>query len=115
LFFGADGQYSIDGMTAHQIKNHVWREIARISAPTRAALGQGIVDEANAELIWVVPTNDDEGDSPEVAIVGHYLEDVGDAPMPHSTRDLPATAMGYYLREGALTFADLEGITFDEL
>lgn len=115
IFFGADGQYSFDGVNAHQINTHVWREIARISTPTRAALAQGIVDEANAELIWVVPTNNDGGDSPEVAFVGHYLEDVGDAPMPHSTRDLAATAMGYYLREGALTFADLEGIRFDEL
>jgi hypothetical protein len=48
---------------------------------------QGVVDEANSEIVWVVPLNtDDDVDTgaPETAYVGHYLEDSGEYPMPHS-------------------------------
>jgi hypothetical protein len=39
--------------------------------------------------------------------VAHYLEDVGDSPTPHTFRDLPATATGYFQRSGAISFDTL--------
>jgi hypothetical protein len=114
--FATDGQYNFDGVSATQSSSHVWKEVTRRSSPNRTELVQGIIDEGNAELLWVVPLNSDadaDDGPPEHAYVGHYLEDSGEFPMPHSFRDLPATAVGTYLSQSQLTFAQLtEG--FDE-
>jgi hypothetical protein len=99
--FATDGQYNFDGVAATQSSSHVWKEVTRRSSPNRPELVQGIIDEGNAELLWVVPLNSDadaDDGPPEHAYVGHYLEDSGEFPMPHSFRDLPATAVGTYLR-----------------
>ena len=105
--FGSDGQYAFDGVTAQQISTHVWKEVTRQSSPGRGKLVQGIIDEGNAELVWVVPLNtdaDSESGTAERAYVGHYLENVGQNPMPHSLRQLPATALGSFTNADTLTF-----------
>lgn len=115
LLFSADGQYTFDGVSAKQSNTHVWKEVTRQSSPGRAALVQGAIDEGNAELLWVVPLNTDadaEEGTAERAYVGHYLEDVGEFPMPHSFRELPATAIGTYVQNSVLSF-DVMTETFD--
>lgn len=107
LFIGPDCQYRFDGVTALPESAHVWRDVLRRTSPNRPRLVQGLIDESNAELIWVMPLNSDTADSPEYAYVGHYLEEVGEYPTPHSLRQLPATAIGTYRDEDALTFDDL--------
>lgn len=117
LLFANDGQYSFDGVSAKQVSTHIWKEVTRQSSPGRAALVQSAIDEGNAELIWVVPLNtdvDSEDGAAERAYVGHYLEDVGDFPMPHSFRELPATAMGTFVNEDVLTF-DVMTETWDQV
>lgn len=117
IFFASDGQYSFDGVSARQTSTHVWKEVTRQSSPGRAAGVQSAIDEGNAELIWVVPLNTDadpEEGTPERAYVGHYLEDVGEYPMPHSFRQLPATALGTFVNEDVLTF-DVMTETWDQV
>lgn len=117
LLFANDGQYTFDGVTARQTSTHVWKEVTRRSSPGRAAAVQAAIDEGNAELIWVVPLNTDEDPeegAPERAYVGHYLEDVGEFPMAHSFRELPATAIGTFVNQETLTF-DVMTETWDEI
>lgn len=117
VFFGRDGQYTFDGIAPQQTSTHVWKEVSRITSPNRDALVQGALDQGNAEILWVVPLNadaDPDAGPPEYAFVGHYLEDVGDYPTPHSLRQLPATAIGNYLSQNILTF-DQIAEQFDEM
>ena len=117
IFFGSDGQYTFDGVSARQISSHIWKEVVRRSSPNRLALVQAIVDEGNAELIWIMPLNTDADTTdgpPEKAYVGHYLEDVGELPMAHSFRELPATAVGQFIRTDVLTFDEVSE-QFDQL
>lgn len=105
--FGTDAMYQFDGVSARPFASHVWKEVTRASSPNRKELVQAVVDEGTGEMVWVVPLNTDadaDAGPPEHAYVGHYLEDVGDYPMPHSTRDLPATATGTFLTQNVLTF-----------
>lgn len=117
LFIANDGQYKFDGVAAAPHAMHVWSNVAGRISPNRPELIQGLIDEGNAELLWVVPLNSDadsEEGPPEIAYVGHYLEEVGEQnPMPHSVRQLPATALGTYRKETTLTFDELD-IPFNE-
>jgi hypothetical protein len=110
LVFSNDCQRRFDGVSAEPVNQHVWKDITRRSSPNRPELVQGVIDEGNAEVIWVVPLNSDadadEG-PPERAYVGAYLEDVGENPMAHSVRQLPATAIGTYVSSSVLTFDEL--------
>ena len=117
IFFSSDGQYTFDGVSAVQSSSHVWKDVVRQSSPNRIDLVQAVVDEGNAELLWVVPINTDTDTTtgpPERAYVGHYLEDTGDFPMAHSFRDLPATAVGTFIQEDILTFDEVSE-QFDQL
>lgn len=108
LIFSNDCQRSFDGVNAEPVNAHVWKDITRRSSPNRAELVQGIIDEGNAEIVWVVPLNTDadaDDGPPERAYTGHYLEDVGEGnPMPHAVRQLPATALGTHVQQDVLTF-----------
>lgn len=110
LFLGPDAQYIFNGAQASYHNNHVFREVVRQTSPQRLDLIHSFFDEENGELLWVVPLNSDadpdEG-PPEKAFVHHYLEAVGDNPDPHTKRDMPATAFGFFQREGTLTWDQL--------
>jgi len=111
LFLGADAQYRFDGGRATYHNNHVFREIVRQISPQRLDLIHSFFDEENGELLWVTPLNSDadaEDGPAEQAFVHHYLEQVGENPDPHTRRQLPATAFGFFQREGTLTWEDLE-------
>lgn len=108
LFVGQDTLYAFDGARALPWNTHVWREVLRRSSPQRLDLLQAHFDEEQGELMWIVPFNSDadpENGAPEKALVQHYLENVGeDIPEPHTFRELPATATGYFQQSGTLTF-----------
>ena len=115
FLFGSDAMYLFDGVAAQPFASHVWKDLTRISSPNRKSLVQAVVDEGTGEMVWVIPLNADadaDAGPPEKCFVGHYLEDVGDYPMPHSTRDLPATASGTHLTQSVLTFDQMTD-TFD--
>ncbi len=110
-FVAADGQYLFDGARAVTVDNHVWRDMTRQISPQRLELIQAHFDEENGELIWILPRNSDadpDAGAPETALVAHYLEDVGpDNPTPHTLRELPATATGYFQQSGSITWDEL--------
>ncbi len=111
LFLGADTQYIFDGARAIEINGHVWREIVRQTSPQRLDMIQAHFDEEQGELLWVVPLNvdaDPDNGAPENAFVNHYLEQVGERhPSPHTKRQLPATATGYFQQSGSVTWDSL--------
>lgn len=115
-FFGHDGQYTFDGISARQSNQHIWKELTRIASPSRNTMVQAVIDEGRAEEIWTVPLNTDADPTagpPENSYTAHYLEEVGDFPTPHSRRALPATAVGTYIASSVLTFDQVVG-TFDQ-
>jgi hypothetical protein len=117
---GPDTQYVFDGVSVRQSNNHVWQDLVRRLSPQRMDMLIAHFDEEEGELIWVVPQNTDadtEGGSPEQAYVEHYLEDVEeDNPrfVPHTRRELPATAFGFFERVATLTFDQIAGVWSDQ-
>lgn len=112
-FIGDDSQYIFDGTRADYINTHVWRDIARRIVPERTWQLHHTFDYNQGELLWCVPLTTDEGGEEgnvETAYVHHYLEETPSEriPDPHTYRDLPATAMGPYLRPSSLEFDELE-------
>lgn len=106
-FIGADSGYRFNGVGIEPFGDQVLREALRAISPQRIPKTITHVDEENGETHWIIPsTTDETGDEggPKDAYTSHYLEDVGNAPMPFSFRDLPATATGYYERQSQLTF-----------
>lgn len=109
-FLSQDGVYYFDGFAAKPLGSHVFREAMRSSDPSRRDQALAFKDEENGELLFVVPQTTDPSPStggPSTAFVEHYLEDVGQAPVPITVRDLTATAVGSYQREQTLRFSDL--------
>jgi len=110
-FIGHDGQYAFDGSRAVPVNTHVWRDVVRRTSPARYPLLHSYKYEAQGEVLWVCPLTSDadpaEG-TPETAYVEHYQEDVGEqAPTPHTYRDLPALAIGPFVRTNALTWDEI--------
>lgn len=109
-FLSQDGVYHFDGFTAKPLGAHVFREAMRSSDPSRRDQALAFKDEENGEVVWVIPQTTDPSPStggPSTGFVEHYLEDVGQAPMPITVRDATATAVGAYQRETTLRFSDL--------
>ncbi len=115
-FLGADAQYLFDGAALTEVNNHVWRDYLRQRDPSRIVQGFTHIDEENGDIIWAVPLTTDENSTIGSALVGHYLEDLGPriSLEPHSRRDFPFTASGYFERTSTLTWADITD-TWDEI
>lgn len=111
VLLATDSQYRFDGVAARPFNTHVWKQVTRQISPQRLSSIITHFDESRGDLIWVVPlTTDANPDSgpPEKAYTTHYLEQIDeDQPQPHSYRELPATALGYYDRLTTLTWDDL--------
>ncbi len=116
-FLGIDSQYAFDGVSLIKINKHVWRQVLRTRDPTREPLMFHHFDEENGDLIWAVPLVTDSGSGdvtmgPAVAYPEHYLEDTpnrggprgSQVPTPHSKREFPFTATGYFTRQTGLTW-----------
>ena len=111
LFIGRDTQYLFDGSAAQPISMHVWRGLLRTMPPELYDQIYHTFDEHNGELVWSLPAPADPEDGPcSTAVVQHYLEDVGNAPSPHTRRTFPFTAAGYYVRppDSQVRFSDLD-------
>lgn len=108
-FIGFDTQYSFDGVTLQEAGSHVWREILRQRDPNRSALAFSHFDEENGDLLWVLPLTADDNtateETPRTCWSEHYLEDVGtNDPTPHTKRQFPFTASGFFERQTTLTW-----------
>lgn len=116
--FAARGQvYAFDGVTSVPVGSQVFREALRRIDPSRQAKALAYIDRENAEALLVLPHTTDSVDTdagPKMAYVAHYLEDVGNRPVPITVRELPATAIGEYARTGVVNWDDLSGEQFDE-
>ncbi len=110
-FLGPDAQYEFNGIALEEIGSHVWLEVLRVHNPNKFDFFQGHVDEENGEVLWIVPLNTDTGDistgQPNKAYSEHYLENVGDDPVPYTIRELPATATGYFERQSVVKWSDI--------
>jgi len=113
-FLGKDSQYKFDGGVVTEVNMHVWREIISSRDPTREAMGFAHFDNENADLIWCLPLQTDDGAGqgptnnvpPVIAHSEHYLEEVPQgAPFPYSRRSFPFTTSGYYSQQEGLTWA----------
>ena len=110
-FIGDDALYRFDGVNLSESGRQIWREVLRTASPNRADITFHHWDYERAELHWVVPLTTDATPTtgpPEKTHVEYYNERVPrDAEVPYLIRDLPATAMGYFERQTALTWDQL--------
>lgn len=112
-FLGPDSQYQFDGVRVTESNRHVFREVLRTQDPTRTKAAYHHFDEESGELLWSVPSTTDtnpgvEGAAPSKAYVEAYLEAMPDkVPQPHSLREFPFTAVGYYTKQAGLTWDEL--------
>ena len=117
-FLGPDGQYRFDGASLTRINDHVWPTTLRTLSSGRLAMVAAHFDEANGELLWVLPQTTDadpDAGAPEQALVEHYLELADErVPTPFTKRELPGLGFGFFERETTLTWDQLTD-TWEEL
>ena len=110
-FVSDDSVYRYDGTSISESGGHVWRKKIKTVSPGRIALLHAHLNQEEGEAVWVVPYTSDSGDvstgPPEQAIIGHYLESVGDSPRPYTFRELPATATGLFQRGTSVRWSDI--------
>lgn len=122
-FVGADTLYRFDGGVGQMVDMHVWRTVLLSRDPTREKIGFSHFDQENAELIWVLPLQADDGSGhgadpiagPDTTYTAHYLEQMGvqGIPTPYSARAFPFTAAGYFTQQEGLTWDSVTGIWDD--
>ncbi len=116
-YIGLDSQYTFDGASLVESGVQVWREILRRRDPARPTLAFHHFDDETAELIWAIPTTeDDNDDAAQFAWTEHYLEQVDrqrGEPIPYSHRDFPFSASGYFTQEDSTTWATVTGTWAD--
>lgn len=118
-FVGADTLYRFDGGVGQTVDMHVWRAVLLSRDPTREKIGFSHFDQENAELLWSLPLQGDDGSGqgadpiagPDTVHAAHYLEQYGvqGIPTPYSRRAFPFTAAGYYTQQEGLTWASVTG------
>lgn len=123
-FIAPDGMYYFDGNNVEPVNTHVWRSVMQSFDHSRNNNIFTYLDEANGEQIWAVPQTTDPGSgtntSPSaVAWTEHYLEETaGQAQSaliasamglnrPYSKRTFAFTAIGSFLNQSAITWAQL--------
>lgn len=123
-FLAPDGMYYFDGSNVQPVNTHIWRNILSSLDTKRANNIFSYLDEQNGEMIWSVPQTSDPNagtvSAPNTqAWTEHYLEETAGQTQsaliasamginrPYSTRTFPFTAVGNFINESALTWADL--------
>lgn len=115
-FLSNDSMYRFDGVTSDPVHGHVWEPVLRRQDPVRNIHAYAVFDDEAGEVVWSLPlltdpnAEEDPFAPPAEAFVSHYLEATDErVPMPHSRRQFPFTAVGYYENEPGLTWDTVMG------
>lgn len=116
-FLSPESQHRFDGVNVEEVNKHLWRAVLRTRDPVRDNLMFHHFDEENGDVVWGFPlvTDVDSGTNttPIAFAYGeHYLEEVPSrgaefgrqVPTPHSKREFPFTASGFFTRQTGLTW-----------
>jgi len=118
-YLATDTAYQFDGFTGSPIDQHVFLSVLQSFDQLRAPLTIAWVDEANGEVLYIVPLTSDPNAASSGAAYAwteNYLERVPQGvPQPMAVRQLPATAIGGFFRQTTVRFSDLVGRTFASL
>lgn len=123
-FIGPDSMYTFDGSNVEPINTHIWRNLLSSIDNVRQTNIFTFLDEANGEQIWSMPQTTDANagtstGNADLAWTEHYLEETaGQAQSaliasamglnrPYSKRSFTFTAIGNFLNESAVTWAQL--------
>lgn len=117
-FIGHDRAYRFDGVRLESFGDQVFPDVLRRADRSRSSKSLAALSEEELEVYWVVPLASDgseENKSAEIAYTEHYAENVGRNPTPFMRRQLPATAIGFFVDSPIGRFSDFTGMTFEDI
>jgi hypothetical protein len=116
-FISSDTIYMFDGVQSISHAPQAFRDVLKSIDFSRIGFqATAIRDEENGEVTWVLPLVTDSI-GPEIGLVEHYLEHHPSTSVPLvpiTKRQLPATAVGYYVADQSKRFSDFTE-TFEAL
>ncbi len=115
-FLAKDQAYRFDGLRLIPFGEQVFNELLRLMDRQRLERASVAISEEKQEAYWVLPLVSDATDTggAKSSWTEHYAEPAKGI-TPFTKRDMPATAMGRFVKDSVGRFSDYTGFTFQSL
>lgn len=115
-FLAKDQAYRFDGLRLIPFGNQVFDDLLQRIDRQRLERASVTISEETREAYWVLPlvTDDTDTGSAKACWTEHYAEPAGGI-TPFTRRDMPATAVGRFVKDAVGRFSDYTGFTFQTL